>query len=163
LKACRLIQFLQTFRQKMLDIFPLRADALFELADVLLLTLDPRSPVELSASPAFQRRFSMVYDALRQGQVDPNSKEGTVPGHPYSWLGRVIAHGQSWFAPRDVEQIATSTTPAAVAAEYVRRTVRLSAWAGLHFKDVPALVGPAVGQRCPVVSKKQKQSAAASV
>lgn len=273
------LQFLQTFRQKMLDIFPLRADALFELADALLLTLDPRSPVELSASPAFRRRFSMVYDALRQGQVDPElgrellataeppdaitvegyavypvdstphprpdaetlpdrgnvystSKEGTVPGHQYSWLGRVIAQGQSWFAPRDVERIATSTTPAAVAAEQVRRlvlalaigvlgvvvgdshyakgvflmafvnlpnlhvlvrlacnrvlygpppavigprrrgrpkihgdkfrlkappkperqsvwsfdkaTVRLSAWTGLHFKDVPALVGTVV-------------------
>ncbi len=54
----------------MISIFPLRADALFELIDALLLTLDPRSPVELSASPAFRRRFSMVYDALSHGQVD---------------------------------------------------------------------------------------------
>ena len=45
----------------MLDIFPLRADALFELVDALLLALDPRSPVELSVSPAFRRRFSMAY------------------------------------------------------------------------------------------------------
>jgi hypothetical protein len=161
-------QFLQTFRHKLLGIFPRRADALFELIDALLLTIDPRSPVELSASPAFRRRFSMVYDALRHGQVDPElarqllaaaepsealqvagyavypvdstiqprpdaetlldrgkvysaSKEGTVPGHQYSWLGRVIAQGQSWFAPRDVERIATHTTPAAVAAEQVNR------------------------------------------
>jgi hypothetical protein len=48
-----------------------RADALFELIDALLLTVDPRSPVELSRSPAFRRRFSMVYDALGQGQIDP--------------------------------------------------------------------------------------------
>lgn len=162
------LQFLQAFRQKLLGIFPRRADALFELIDALLLTLDPRSPVELSLSPAFRRRFSMVYDALRQGQVDPElarqllataepadalevagyavyaldstvhprmdaetladrgkvysaSKEGTVPGHQYSWLGRVIAQGQSWFAPRDVERIATNTTPAGVAAEQVKR------------------------------------------
>ncbi len=161
----------------MLGIFTRRADALFELVDALLLTLDPRSPVELSASPAFRRRFSMVYDAMRNGQVDPElsrellataepadaitvagcavyavdstphprpdaetlraepqdealpdrgkvystSKEGTVTGHQYSWLGRVIAQGQSWFAPRDVERIATRTTPAAVAAEQVKR------------------------------------------
>jgi hypothetical protein len=152
----------------LLGVFPRRADALFELIDALLLTLDPRSPVELSASPAFRRRFSMVYDALRHGQVAPElarqllataepaeaiqvagyavypvdstiqprpdaetlpdrgkvysaSKEGTVPGHQYSWLGRVIAQGQSWFAPRDVERIATNTTPAAVAAEQVKR------------------------------------------
>jgi hypothetical protein len=65
------LQFLQRFRQKLLGIFPRRADALFELIDALLLTLDPRSPVELSLSPAFRRRFWMVYDALRHGQVDP--------------------------------------------------------------------------------------------
>jgi hypothetical protein len=249
------------------------------LVDALLLTLNPRSPVELSASPAFRRRFSMVYDALREGQIDPTAarallataeptdaiqvagyavyavdstpqprpdaetlpdrghvystcKGGTVRGHQYGWLGRVIAQGQSWFAPRDVERIATRTTPAAVAAQqaarlavalatglvgvvvgdsgYAKRvfltifvslpdlhvlvrlvcnrvlygpppvvkgqrprgrpkvhgakfrlksppaperqttwsfdstTVRLSAWTGLHFKDVPALVGMAV-------------------
>lgn len=162
------LQFLQAFRQKLLGIFPRRADALFELIDALLLTLDPRSPVELSLSPAFRRRFSMVYDALRHGQVDPElarqllasaepadalevvgyavyaldstvhprvdaetladrgkvyaaSKERTVPGHQYSWLGRVMAQGQSWFSPRDVERIATNTTPAGVAAEQVKR------------------------------------------
>lgn len=171
------LQLLQTFRQKLLGIFPRRADALFELIDALLLTLDPRSPIELSASPAFRRRFSMVFDALRHGQVDPElarqllataeprdalevadcaiyaldstiqprpdaetlpdrgkvysaSKEGTVPGHQYSWLGRVIAQGQSWFAPRDVERIATTTTPAAVAAEQVKR-LALSLSAGV--------------------------------
>src|SRR3972149_5908582 len=64
-------QLLQTFRQKLLGVFPLRADALFELVDALLLAVDPRSPVELSLSPAFRRRFSMVYDALRHGQVAP--------------------------------------------------------------------------------------------
>jgi hypothetical protein len=172
------LQFLQAFRQKLLGIFPRRADALFELIDALLLTLDPRSPVELSLSPAFRRRFSMVYDGLRHGQVDPElarqllasaepaealevagyavyaldstvhpredaetladrgkvysaSKAGAVPGHQYSWLGRVIAQGQSWFAPRDVERIATSTTPAGVAAEQVKR-LTLSAATGLR-------------------------------
>lgn len=162
------LQFLQEFRQRLLSIFTRRADALFELIDALLLTLAPRSPVELSASPAFRRRFASVYDALSQGQIDrdlarellahaepedaiqvagyavypldstivprPNaetlpdrgkvysaSKEGTVLGHQYSWLGRVIAQGHSWFAPRDVERIATQTTPAAVAAVQVRR------------------------------------------
>jgi hypothetical protein len=44
------LQFLQAFRQKLLGIFSRRADALFELIDALLLTFDPRSPVELSKS-----------------------------------------------------------------------------------------------------------------
>jgi hypothetical protein len=65
------LQRLQTFRRKLIGVFTRRADALFELIDALLLTLDPRSPVELSASPAFRRRFSMVYDALRRGQIAP--------------------------------------------------------------------------------------------
>jgi hypothetical protein len=65
------LQLLQTFRGKLLGIFPRRADALFELIDALLLTVDPRSPVELSRSPAFRRRFSMVYDAMQQGQIEP--------------------------------------------------------------------------------------------
>ena len=46
--------------------------ALFELIDALLLTLDPRSPVELSLSPAFRRRYSMVYNALQEGPVAPD-------------------------------------------------------------------------------------------
>ena len=161
-------QLVQQFRRRLWGVFRRRADGLFELIDALLLTLDPRSPVELSASPAFRRRFSMVYDALRHGQVDEvaarqllaaaepadaltvggyavyaadstpqprpdaptvpdrgkvylTTHDGPVAGHKYSWLGRVIAQGQSWFAPRDVERIATQTTPAAVAAQQVRR------------------------------------------
>ena len=162
------LHFLQQFRQKLLRVFPRRADALFELADALLLSLDPRSPVELSASPAFRRRFSMVYDALRKGDIDEDqarqllaevepteaitiggyaiyasdstpqprpaaptlsdrsavystSRAGPVLGQQHSWLGRVMAQGQSWFAPRDLERIATNSTPAAVAAQQVLR------------------------------------------
>lgn len=161
-------QLLQQFRQRLLTVFTRRADALFELIDALLLVTDPRSPVELCTSPAFRRRFSMVYDALRKGQVDdataravlataepedavtvggyavyaadstpaPRPEAPTLPdrgkvysttlggpvvGQQYSWLGRVVAQGQSWFAPRDVERIATARTPAAVAAQQVLR------------------------------------------
>ena len=162
------LQFLHEFRHRVLGIFSRRADALFELIDSLLLNLDPRSPVELSLSPAFRRRFASVYDALCHGQIDPDlagqllasaepedaiqvegyavyaadstiaprpeaetlpdrgqvyaaSQGGTAPGHQYSWLGRVIARGQSWFAPRDVERIGSHTTPAAIAAQQVQR------------------------------------------
>jgi len=161
-------QFLHEFRQRLLGIFSRRADALFELMDALLLSLDPRSPVELSTSPAFRRRFSMVYDALQHGQVEPErarqllaqaepaealtvdgdavygvdttvdprpdaetlpdrskvyatSQKKAVSGHQYSWLGRIVSQAPAWFAPRDVERVATSTTPAAVAARQVLR------------------------------------------
>ena len=162
------LQLLQTFRHKLLGIFPRRADALFELTDALLLSVDPRSPVELSLSPAFRRRFSMVYDALRKGQVEPElarqllaeaepsealtiagcavygvdttvdlrpeaetladrskvystCQQKAVPGHQYSWVGRIVSQAPAWFAPRDVERVATRDTPAVVAARQVLR------------------------------------------
>lgn len=44
-----------------------------------------------------------------------------MPGHQYSWLGRIVSKSPAWFAPRDVERVATSTTPAAAAARQVLR------------------------------------------
>jgi hypothetical protein len=172
------LQLLQTFRGKLLGIFPRRADALFELIDALLLTVDPRSPIELSQSPAFRRRFSMVYDALRHGHIDPDlarqllaeaeptegltiagcavygvdttidprpdaetladrskiystSQEKAVPGHQYSWLGRIVSQAPAWFAPRDVERVPTRDTPAGVAARQVLRLAAMLAGVGL--------------------------------
>lgn len=172
------LQLLQTFRHKLLGVFPRRADALFELIDALLLTLDPRSPVELSLSPAFRRRFSMVYDALQHGQVDPElarqllaeaepaevlplagcavygvdttvdlrpdaetlsdrgkvystCQKKAVPGHQYSWLGRIVSQAPAWFAPRDVERVATCDTPAVVAARQVLRLAATLVVAGM--------------------------------
>ena len=161
-------QSLQQFRHKLFGVFSRRAAALFESVDARLLTVDPRSAVELSASPAFRRRFSMVYEALREGKVDDDqarqllaasepaeartlggyaiyagdstphprpdaptladrgnvystSADQNVVGQPSSWLGRVVAQGQSWFAPREVERLPTISTPAAVAAQQVGR------------------------------------------
>jgi len=162
------LQPLQTFRQKLLTIFPLRRDALFELIDALLLTHDPRSPQELALSPAFRRRWGMVHDALCHGQIEPEKARvllaevqpaealtlggcdlygldstidaspdaetladrghvystraaQPVVGHQYSWLGRLISRAPAWFAPRDVERIPTTSTPAATAALQVQR------------------------------------------
>jgi hypothetical protein len=172
------LQLLQTFRHKLLGVFSRRADALFELIDALVLTLDPRSPVELSLSPAFRRRFSMVYDALRNGQIEPDRarqllaeaepsealtiagcavysvdttvdlrpdaktlpdrskvystcQKKAVPGHQYSWLGRIVSQAPAWFAPRDVERVTTRDTPAAVAARQVLRLTATLVVAGM--------------------------------
>ena len=162
------LQRLQTFRQNLLSIFPLRRDALFELIDALLLAHDPRSPQELALSPAFRRRWGMVHDALCHGQLAPTlgrellaeaepldaltlggcavygldstiaarpgadtladrghvystCAEKAVVGHQYSWLGRIVSRAPAWFAPRDVERVPTSSTPAATAAAQVAR------------------------------------------
>src|SRR3989304_2957231 len=135
------LQFLQAFRQKLLRVFPMRADALFELVDALLLTVDPRSPVELSASPAFRRRFSMVYDAPRQGKIHPALYAPPPPVEldPLTGKrrkkGRPTLHGAKFrlAAPPPPERQATFPLLTA--------TVRVSAWGTLHFKTLPALVG----------------------
>jgi hypothetical protein len=44
-----------------------------------------------------------------------------IAGHQFSWLGRVIAFGQSWFASREVVRVPTSRTPGEIGAEQVQR------------------------------------------
>jgi hypothetical protein len=55
-----------------------------------------------------------------RGKVYSAEHGKAVPGHQFSWLGRIVARGQSWFAPREVDRIPTARTPAAVAAEQVK-------------------------------------------
>jgi Transposase DDE domain len=161
-------QRLVDFRLEVYASFTLRASALFELVDALVLSPMIRSAVEVSQSPIFRRRFASVYDALDHGQIDgallrhalvkaepedaltvagyavyavdttitprPDAKTvpdrskvysaergKAIPGHQFSWLGRVVGLGQSWFAPRDVVRVPTSQTPNDSGAEQVQR------------------------------------------
>lgn len=56
-----------------------------------------------------------------RSQVYSAERGKAVAGHQFSWLGRVIALGQSWFAPRDVERVPASGKPSEVGAEQVKR------------------------------------------
>jgi hypothetical protein len=47
--------------------------------------------------------------------------EKAIPGHQFSWLGRVIALGQSWFVPRAVVRVPTASTPGDVGAVPIQR------------------------------------------
>lgn len=161
-------QRLVDFRLEVYASFTVRADALFELIEALLVCPILRSAVEVSQSPLFRRRFASVYDALTEGKVDfarlrpvlvaaepaeavtvagyavygmdttiaPRPAAATVPdrskvysaahdkaipAHQFSWLGRVIAFGQSWFAPREVVRVPATGTPGEIGAEQVRR------------------------------------------
>lgn len=156
------------FRLGVYASFTLRADALFELVEALLLSPIIHSAVEVSQSPTFRRRFASLYDALDNGRIDPDALRKTlvaaepqealtvagyavyaldttiaarpdadtvpdrskvysaergkaIPGHQFSWLGRVVAFGQSWFAPREVQRVPSSSTPAVAGAEQVQR------------------------------------------
>jgi len=55
-----------------------------------------------------------------RGQVYSAEHGKAVPGHQFSWLGRVVALGQSWFAPREVDRVPTPRTPQEVGADQVR-------------------------------------------
>lgn len=58
-----------------------------------------------------------------RGHVYSTCAEKAVVGHQYSWLGRIVSRAPAWFAPRDVERIPTTSTPAASAARQVTRFV----------------------------------------
>ncbi len=57
------------FRREVYQSFEQRADAGMDLVDALTSAPTVRSPVELSESVLFRRRFSSVYDFLKSGRV----------------------------------------------------------------------------------------------
>lgn len=62
---------LLAFRQAVYtDCLTARASALFELGDAVLPTPQITSPVALSLSPAFRRKWPSVFDALSDGGLD---------------------------------------------------------------------------------------------
>jgi len=58
------------FRQEVYCRFEQRADAVLDLVDGLTTAMAVESPVAVSESPLFRRRFSSVYDALDHGRLD---------------------------------------------------------------------------------------------
>ncbi len=58
------------FRAEVYQSFAQRGDAGLELIDALTSTPGVESPVALSESPVFRRRFSSIYDVLNQGRLN---------------------------------------------------------------------------------------------
>jgi len=56
-----------------------------------------------------------------RAKVYSAAHDKAIAGHQFSWLGRVIARGQSWFASREVVRVPTSRTPGEIGAEQVQR------------------------------------------
>jgi hypothetical protein len=78
------------FRREVYQSFEQRGDAGMDLIDALTSALTVESPVAQSESPLFRRRFSSVYDFLKQGRI------------AHRQLGRVLERNQ----PEDAETIA---------------------------------------------------------
>lgn len=100
-------------RQRLVDIrlqvyasYAVRADALFDRVDALDTTIAPRPDA------------ATVPD---RAKVYSGAQDKAIPAHQVAWLGRVIAFGKSWFAPREVVRGPASRTPGEVGAEQVQR------------------------------------------
>ena len=63
-------KLIQQFRDAVYQSLHKRPDAILDLIDALTVAGHVASPVALSEEPLFQRKFSMVYDALRHAVID---------------------------------------------------------------------------------------------
>ena len=62
------------FREAVYQKVTYRPDAIVDLVDALTITGHVNSPVALSESPVFRRKFSSVYDALVYGKLGDDLK-----------------------------------------------------------------------------------------
>jgi hypothetical protein len=61
---------LQQFRQSVYQIFPKRADAIMDFIDALTVAGQVDSPVAISEQAPFRRKFSSVFDVLKEGDIE---------------------------------------------------------------------------------------------
>ena len=96
------------FRREVYQSFEQRADAGMDLVDALTSAPVVESPVGMSESPLFRRRFSSVYDFLKSGRI------------AYDRLRRVLYRNQ----PEEAETIAGFEVYAADCTRDPRRKPR---------------------------------------
>ena len=61
---------IQQFREAVYHSMRKRADAILDLIDALTVAGHVESPVALSEETPFRRKFSSIFDTLRQGEFD---------------------------------------------------------------------------------------------
>ena len=89
-------------RQQMYESFERGADGLFNLCDALLSESQARSIPELSQSPLFERQWSSLYQALKQGKINTARLQQI-------WLEALIAEmpeGETLWVSVDASSIA---------------------------------------------------------
>jgi hypothetical protein len=69
---------IQQFRDAVYQNLHKRHDAIMDLIDALTVAGHVESPVALSEATPFRRKFSMVYDALCEGELDLDELPGTL-------------------------------------------------------------------------------------
>ena len=73
------------FREAVYQKVSWRPAAILDLIDALTVTGHVNSPVALSESPLFRRKFSSVYDALVHGQLDVGLKDLLISSQDANW------------------------------------------------------------------------------
>lgn len=73
------------FREAVYQKVTWRPAAILDLVDALTVNGHVNSPVALSESPLFRRKFSSVYDALMHGQLDVRLKDLLISSQDASW------------------------------------------------------------------------------
>ena len=72
------IETIQQFRSQLYASFQKRAAASFNLIDALASAMQVESPIALSESPAFERKYASVYDVLGESKLDHEALRGLV-------------------------------------------------------------------------------------
>ncbi|WP_242032888.1 transposase [Oscillatoria sp. FACHB-1406] len=92
-----IIEKLKQFRQQIYEDLGKARDALFELMDALVLTPKASSIAELSLCPVFRRRWSSIYESLKDSNLDfsklqkhyiaqiPSNQQIVLVGDHTSW------------------------------------------------------------------------------
>ena len=74
------VEKIQQFRAQLCACFTKRAAASYNLIDALASAVKVESPIELSESPAFERKYASVYDALSESVLDPDKQRAVLCG-----------------------------------------------------------------------------------
>jgi hypothetical protein len=72
--------------------FSKRGSGLLDLIDGLSSREQVESPVSVSESPLFQRKYSSVYDVLREGKIDENQLRKTLYAHQPGDAGEIAGY-----------------------------------------------------------------------
>jgi hypothetical protein len=73
------------FREAVYQKVTWRPAAMLDLIDALTVNGHVQSPVALSESPLFRRKFSSVYDALVNGQLDTGLRDVLINSQDENW------------------------------------------------------------------------------
>jgi len=129
---------LQQFRQTVYQSLGQRADASLDVIDALTVAGQVASPVALSESGLFRRRYSAVYDVLTSGEIEAERLAQVLHDHQPAESETVA--GYEVYAIDATDDVRPSAETA-VARVWLKRNHQAVAQAGYKFSWLVRLVG----------------------